>query len=116
MRLSSSKAAVGEFKTLEGDHTLRLPIHNDELAPLNKPCFLAIRPEHLVISKTTPQHENVLPARVRELNFAGATSGIKLDANGLLLEALVLQPDGLAVGESCFVALPPERLSLLKNE
>lgn len=116
MRLSSSKSAVGEFKTLEGDHTLRLPIQHDELAPLNKPCFLAIRPEHLVISKTTPQHENVLPARVRELNFAGATSGIKLDANGLLLEALVLQPDGLSVGDSCFVALPSERLTLLKSE
>lgn len=116
MRLSSSKAAVGEFKTLEGDHTLRLPIQHDELAPLNKPCFLAIRPEHLVISKTIPQHENVLPARVRELNFAGATSGIKLDANGLLLEALVLQPDGLVIGDSCFVTLPAERLSLLKSE
>lgn len=116
MRLSSSKATVGEFKTLEGEHTLHLPIQHDELAPLNKPCFLAIRPEHLVISKTTPQSENVLPARVRELNFAGATSGIKLDANGLLLEALVLQLDGLSVGESCFVALPPDRLSLLKNE
>ncbi|HKY28919.1 MAG TPA: ABC transporter ATP-binding protein [Pyrinomonadaceae bacterium] len=116
MRLSSSKAAVGEFKTLEGDHTLRLPIQHDELAPLNKPCFLAIRPEHLVISKTTAQHENVLPARVRELNFAGATSGIKLDANGLLLEALVLQPDGLTTGDACFVTLPAERLSLLKSE
>jgi ABC-type Fe3+/spermidine/putrescine transport system ATPase subunit len=116
MRLSSRTAALGEFKTLEGDHTLHLPVQRDELAPLNKPCFLAIRPEHLVISKSANERENVLAARVRELNFAGATSGIKLDANGLALEALVLQPDGLAIGESCFVTLPPEHLLLLKNE
>ncbi len=116
MRLSSSQTRVGEFKTLEGGHTLRLPTAHDELAPLNKPCFLAIRPEHLLVSKTGNERENVLPARVRELNFAGATSSIKLDANGLALEALVLQPDGLAVGDSCFVTLPPEQLSLLKIE
>ena len=116
MRLSSSKSAVGEFKTLEGDHTLRLPVQQDELAPLNKPCFLAIRPEHLVISKTRNERENALPARVRELSFAGATSGIKLDANGLALEALVLQPEGLAAGDSCFVTLPAEHLSLLTSE
>jgi iron(III) transport system ATP-binding protein len=116
MRLSSSKSTLGEFKTLEGDHTLRLPVQHEELAPLNKPCFLAIRPEHLVISKTDNERQNVLPAQVRELNFAGATSGIKLDANGLSLEALVLQPDGLTIGESCFVTLPPEHLSLLESE
>ena len=116
MRLSSSKTALGEFKTLEGNHTLRLPIQYDDLAPLNKPCFLAIRPEHVVISKAGNESENVLPAQVRELNFSGATSGIKLDANGLSLEALVLQPDGFGVGDSCFVTLPPERLSLLRNE
>jgi iron(III) transport system ATP-binding protein len=116
MRLSSNKSALGEFKTLEGEHTLRVAVRQDELAPLNKSCFLAIRPEHVVISKAGTERENVLPARVRELNFAGATSGIKLDANGLSLEALMLQHDGLAVGESCFVTLPPEHLSLLKGE
>jgi iron(III) transport system ATP-binding protein len=115
MRLSSSKTALGEFRTLEGDHTLRLPIRDDELAPMNKPCFLAIRPEHLLITRSRERSENVLPARVRELNFAGATSSIKLDAHGLQLEALVLQPDGLAIGDSCFVTLPAERLLLLKE-
>ncbi|MGH9968464.1 MAG: ABC transporter ATP-binding protein [Pyrinomonadaceae bacterium] len=116
MRLSSSKEASAEFKTLEGDHTLRLPIEHDDLAPLNKPCVLAIRPEHLLVDKTGPRSGNVLSARVREINFAGATSTVKLDANGLNLEALVLQPDGLVVGDSCFVTLPPERISLLKND
>lgn len=116
MRLSSSKDMVAEFKTLEGGHTLRLPLPNDALAPLNKPCSLAIRPEHLLLSAAGSPSENVLQARVAEINFAGATSSIKLDADGLHLEALVLQPDGLAVGDSCFVTLPTDRLLLLKNE
>src|SRR5258705_10037669 len=32
MRLSSSKTTDGEFKTLEGEHTLRLTVKHDELA------------------------------------------------------------------------------------
>lgn len=114
--LSSSQAAIGEFRTLEGEHTLRLPIQQDELAPMNKLCFIGIRPEHLVLSKANETSDNVLPARVREINFAGATSSIKLDANGLQLEALVLQPDGFCVGDMCSVLLPTERLLLLKND
>ena len=113
MRLSSSKAMVAEFKTLTGGHTLQLPAAPDELAPLNKPCSLAIRPEHLILSKTKPDRLNVLPAQVNEINFAGATSSVKLDANGLQLEALVLQPDGFATGDQCFVELPSDRISLL---
>ncbi len=116
MRLSSSKSSLGEFKTLEGDHTLRVPIEADDLAPLNKPCFLAIRPEHVRISKTGQATENVLTGTIREVNFGGATSSIKLDANGLHLEALVLQPDGLVTGDSCVVTLPAERISVLRSE
>jgi iron(III) transport system ATP-binding protein len=116
MRLSSSKSELGEFKTLEGGHTVRLPILEDELPPLNKPCFLAIRPEHLLIKSGTRTSPNALEAQVRELNFAGATSSIKLDANGLVLEALVLEPNGLSVGERYIVILPPDRISLLKND
>ena len=113
MRLSSSRADLAEFKTLEGGHTLRLPLRRDDLAPLNKPCSLAIRPEHLVLSKTENSAENVVPGQVREINFAGATSSIRIDANGLSLEALVLEPDGFALGDRCFVELPSERISLL---
>jgi iron(III) transport system ATP-binding protein len=121
VRLSSSKTSLGEFKTLEGEHTIHLPVGQDELAPLNKPCFLAIRPEHVVLIR--PGHKspdiemagNVLIAKIREIVFAGATSTVRLDANGLLLEALVLEPDGLKVGADCSVALPTDRLSLLKG-
>jgi ABC-type Fe3+/spermidine/putrescine transport system ATPase subunit len=113
MRLSSSKSALAEFKTLTGDHTLQLPAPPNELTPLNKPCSLAIRPEHLKLSRTNPERPNVIPAQVGEINFAGATSSVKLDANGLPLEVLVLRPDGFAVGDQCFVELPPDRISVL---
>jgi len=116
MRLSKSKADVAEFKTLDGGHTIQVPVGTHDLAPLNQPCILAIRPEHVVIGNENTNSENAFAAEVREINFAGATSGIKLDANGLLLEALTLEADGLAAGDHCKVVLPPDRIALLKNE
>jgi len=91
-------------------------VDDKNLVPLNQPCILAIRPEHVVVTNSGATSENSFPAAVREINFAGATSSIKLDANGLLLEALALDADGLAVGDQRTVILPPERISLLKNE
>ena len=117
MRLSSSKSEVGEFKTIEGGHIIRIPVDDKNLVPMNRPCILAIRPEHvLLVTNSDEKLENALPATVREINFAGATSSIKLDANGLILEALALDADGLAVGEQRTIVLPPERIALLKNE
>src|SRR6266851_9840504 len=108
MRLSYSKSHLGEFKTLEGGHTFRMPVDDKNLVPLNQPCVLAIRPEHVLIRSSDEKPENSLAAIVREINFAGATSSIKLDANGLILEALALETDGLSVGTQCTVVLPPE--------
>jgi ABC-type Fe3+/spermidine/putrescine transport system ATPase subunit len=116
MRLSSSKSEPAEFKTLEGGHTIHVPVNNKDLVPLNQPCILAIRPEHILIKSSAENLENALPSIVREVNFAGATSSIRLDANGLLLEALALDADGLAPGNQRTVVLPPERISLLRNE
>ena len=116
MRLSSSKSEVGEFKTLEGGHVIRIPVADKNLVALNQPCILAIRPEHVLVTNSVDKLENVLPATVREINFAGATSSIKLDANGLTLEALALDADGLSVGDALTVVLPPERIALLRNE
>jgi ABC-type Fe3+/spermidine/putrescine transport system ATPase subunit len=116
MRLSSGKTELGEFKTLEGGHTIHVPVNNKDLVPLNQPCILAIRPEHILIKSSAENLENALPSIVREVNFAGATSSIRLDANGLLLEALALDADGLAPGNQRTVVLPPERISLLRNE
>jgi iron(III) transport system ATP-binding protein len=116
VRLSPSKSELGEFKTLEGGHTIRVPVDDKSLVPLNQPCILAIRPEHIQLRTSDNQLENALRAIVREINFAGATSSIKLDANGLILEALALDAQGIAVGDQRTVVLPPERISLLKIE
>src|ERR1700741_257115 len=114
MRLSSSKTSAGEFKTLEGDHTLHLAVKHDDLPPLNKPVYLAIRPEHVQLSATKNGAENSLSGNIREIVFGGATSTVRVDANGLLLEALVLRTDGLEINQPCNVILSPDHLTLLK--
>ena len=116
MRLSSSKTSIAEFKSLKGGHTLRMPLQHDDLLPPNKPCVLAIRPEHVVVGERAADGDNSLRATLREVNYAGATSSLKLDANGLVIEALVLEPDGLSPGNDYNVILPASKLSLLRNE
>src|ERR1051325_3302964 len=117
MRFVSRKPSEGEFKTLEGAHTLSFQIKHENLAPLNKPVFLVIRPEHVRLSRdVTSSTTNVLPARVREVVFAGATSTVRVEANGLSLEALVVQPNGFEVGQECEVILAPEHLRLLRGD
>ncbi len=115
MRLSSSKTSEGEFKTLEGEHTLRVPVKHDDLAPLNKPVYLAIRPEHVQLSTSSNGATNSLPATIREIVFSGATSTVRVDANGLMLESLVLRTNGLEVNQPCNVILSPDHLTLLKH-
>ena len=115
MRLSSSKTNEGEFKTLEGGHTLRLPVNHDELSPLNKPVYLSIRPEHVQISLDQNRDAvNALRGTIREIVFAGATSTVRVDAAGLLIEALVLHGDGLSLNHGCTLILPPDHIKLLK--
>lgn len=115
MRLSAMKAEVGEFKTLDGGHIIQLSVSPTDLPPLNQPCTLAIRPEHVVVSKENSGGQNALSAKVQEIQFAGATSTIKFDTNGLLLEALMLRSDDFSVGDSCSLFLPPDRIKLLKD-
>lgn len=115
MRLSAMKVETGEFKTLEGGHTIHLPVKPADLPPLNRPCTLAIRPEHVLVSKGPESDENCLAAKVKEVAFSGATTTIKFDANGLLLEALLLRSDGFSVGDLCGVTLPLDRITLLKE-
>lgn len=117
MRLSSSKASDAEFKTLEGGHKLRLSLSPNELQPLNQPVVLAIRPEHvdIVPANVRNELENSFLGEIREIVFGGATSTVRIDANGLAIEALVLQPGGLQAGHGCAVVLPPEKLAVLKD-
>jgi ABC-type Fe3+/spermidine/putrescine transport system ATPase subunit len=112
-RLTSSDDALGKFKTLDGEHTLTALIERKDLGPINKNCTLSIRPEHITISKETTATENALHASIHEINFAGATTSVKLDAQGLILEALLLRSDSLAVGDTCIVYLPPEQIIVL---
>ena len=72
MRLSSSKTSDGEFKTLEGGHTLHLAVKHDDLAPLNKPVYLAIRPEHVQLSANNNGAENSLRGRAFARSFLRA--------------------------------------------
>lgn len=113
IRLTSSKVTDAEFKTLDGEHTLHLPITREDLPPMNKPVVLAIRPEHVQLSTNNDASENVLRGTVREIVFAGATSTVRVDANGLLVEALVVQPDGLQVNQKCTLILRADKLRLL---
>jgi iron(III) transport system ATP-binding protein len=110
VRLSSSTSELAEFKTLDGGHTIRVRTNGQNLGPMNQPCILAIRPEHVLLRNAGEKLENALPATVREIDFAGATSSIKLDANGLLLEALALDAVGISAGDHRTVVLPPERI------
>ncbi|HEX8746569.1 MAG TPA: ABC transporter ATP-binding protein [Pyrinomonadaceae bacterium] len=124
VRLSATHAEASMFRTTTGGHhLLRVATKVGVNLPLNKPCTLAIRPEHLQLyRKTEPeesapsgtQSENTLPASISFVSFSGATTTIRLEAAGLSLEALVLQPDGFEPGASVTVRLPPERITILK--
>ena len=113
VRLSSSKTSDGEFKTLEGGHTLHVLVRHDELPPMNKPVVLAIRPEHVQLSSNHEGAANSLRGTVREIVFAGATSTVRVDAGGLLIEALLVQPDALQVEQECTLILRADKLRLL---
>jgi iron(III) transport system ATP-binding protein len=115
-RLSSSDEPLARFITIEGGHHLNVPVLREQLTPINQDCTLAIRPEHLSISKARDTEEgevNTLSAHVSAINFSGATTTVRLEANGLKLEALTLHFDSLAQGDACTVRLPPERINVL---
>lgn len=123
VRLSASHAEASLFRTVEGGHSLRVATEVGANLPLNKPCTLAIRPEHLRLYRKTESPEgateaaaagNSLPASITSVSFSGATTTVRLEAAGLSLEALVLQPDGFEPGASLTVSLPPERIIFLR--
>jgi ABC-type Fe3+/spermidine/putrescine transport system ATPase subunit len=116
-RLSSSDTAIGTFKTIQGEHTLEVPVERSKLGAINQNSTLAIRPEHIVLSKeASPSGPNILRANVREISFGGATTTIYLDAGGLSLEGLLLRSDGLNIDDSCTVHLPPAKLMVLGDD
>lgn len=113
--VTSIHIEMPEFQTLNGAH--RLFTDKKDLHGTNdQNVTLAIRPEHVSISfgASFPE-DNLLKAKITNIIFHGANTLIKLDANGLELEALVLRLVGLNVGDECMVGLPPDRILVLKN-
>ena len=116
-RLTSNNTDHPEFQTLIGEHRLFTDrVDKDTLGAINQNITLAIRPEHISISfgASFPE-DNLLKAEITGVSFLGATTLVKLNANGLELEALVLRLVGLSVGEECMVGLPPDRILVLKD-
>jgi len=116
-RLTSNKTEVPEFQTIKGEHRLfTQKTDKSRFAPINQNCILTIRPEHISISfgASFPE-DNLLKAKIVDVRFHGATTLVVLEANGLILEALVLRLVGLTIGEECVVGLPPDRILVFKN-
>lgn len=117
MRTTFNNQPTQEFQTLEGDHRLITDkTEKKHLGAINSAVTLAIRPEHISISfgASFPE-DNLLKAKIIDVRYQGATTLLKLDANGLILESLVLRLVGLNVGDECLVGLPPDRFLVLKN-
>ncbi len=114
MRLTSSNDPLTKFKTLEGGHTLTVSTSHERLMslPVNKPCWLAIRPEVITLNDRRGG-DNQVAARIEHIEFGGATTLLRLEANGLKLEGLVLRADEFALGEECMVTLPADQIRLL---
>ena len=116
-RLTSSKNDTPEFQTIIGEHRVFTDkVAKETLGTINENISLAIRPEYISISfgASFPE-DNLLRAEIVGISFLGATTLIKLNANGLILEALVLRLVGLNIGDECMVGLPPDRILVLKN-
>ena len=117
MRLTSSNEPITRFKTLEGGHTLIVTASHEQLMslPVNKPCWLAIRPEAITLNDEAAS-DNQLATRIEGVEFGGATTTLTLDANGLKLEVLVLRGNQFGVGQQCVVTLPMDRIRLLAGQ
>lgn len=117
MRVTFNNQQTQEFQTLTGKHRLRTDkTEKTSLGAITAPVTLAIRPEHISISfgASFPE-DNLLKAKIASVQYLGATTRVGLDADGLLLEALVLRLVGLNVGDECLVGMPPGRISVLKD-
>ncbi len=116
-RLTSNTTDVPEFFTIDGEHNLSTAkIDKTKLGTINQTITLTIRPEHISISfgASFPE-DNLIKAKIEQIQFQGSTTLIQLNANGLKLKALVLRLVGLNIGDECMVGLPPDRILVLKN-
>lgn len=113
-RVSSSKAPSPEFHTVKGDHRLTAErTEKSKLGAIDRNVKLAVRPEHISISfgASFPE-DNLLKAVVTDVRFHGPLTLVKLDANGLELDALVMRLVGLEPGDDCMLGIPPDRIKV----
>ncbi len=117
LRLSKMKDTTQEFQTLTGEHLILANLkENQKLSPINQPVTLSIRPELIkFFSGASFPGDNVLKAEVKEIQFSGAITIVKLDADGLILEALVFRLIGLSVGDTILIGLPPDSINILPD-
>jgi ABC-type Fe3+/spermidine/putrescine transport system ATPase subunit len=117
MRLTFNNQPTPEFQTTIGKHKFHVGKNDRKtLGAFLKPVTLAVRPEHISISfgASFPE-DNLLKAKVLDVKYQGATTLVKLDCDGLILEALVLRLVGLNVSEECMVGISPDRILVLKD-
>lgn len=117
MRVSFNNQPTQEFQTLAGNHRLLTDkTEKSLLGAITAPVTLVIRPEHISISfgASFPE-DNLLKAKIIGVRYQGATTLLKLDADGLILESLVLRLVGLKVGDECMVGMPPDRILVLQD-
>jgi iron(III) transport system ATP-binding protein len=116
-RLTSNKTDTPEFITIDGEHRLFAAMTSKHsLGAINQNVTLAIRPEQISLSfgASFPE-DNLLKATIVEHEFLGSQTLIKLNAEGLYLEALVPRLVGLEIDDECMVGLPPDRIQVLKD-
>jgi len=116
-RVTFNNQPIPEFQTLTGEHRLQTgKMERVALGTMTSSVTLMIRPEHISISfgASFPE-DNLLKAKIADVQYCGATTRVKLDADGLILEALVLRLVGLNLGDECLVGLPPDRILVLKD-
>ena len=113
-RLTSSKADVTEFITIDGEHRLfarTQPL--SAMGALNRNVTIGIRPEHVSISfGASFPADNILKASIEKVTYLGSRTLVTLNADGLKLDALVLRLVGLTVDDECMVGLPPDRIQI----
>ena len=113
-RLTANNADHPEFCTLDGEHRITTAkFDKNQLGAINQEVTLAIRPENISINfgASFPE-DNLIKAKVMNVQFMGKTTTVILDAGSLILKATVLRLVGLKVGEECMVGLPPDKISI----
>jgi len=83
-------------------------------------CTLAIRPEKVRVSASSPNHEpNCYRARVVDLTYTGSETQYRLEAPGVSMKAWVMNAEvgsaPLRIGQEAMVQLPPAALVILDD-